>query len=202
MDNFLSQLKKATLGVAIVSIIIGLAFVIFPSMSLKIICIIIGVLFILCGVVLCGMYFFSTSAGAGVLMFGELVFGVILAVFGIVICVKSQTFISIIQFVIGAFVLAEGIINFVRSIQIKLLGSGVGIFSLVCSIGVVILGIVLLIDPFESAKTFTVIVGISLMIYGVIDLITALKVSSLKKAEEVDDNVVYVQNDTDYTEEN
>ena len=126
----------------------------------------------------------------------ELVVGIIFIVAAIFVLVKKDFVISIIPFIVGIIIVISGIMKIENALDLKRMDSH-WVFLLIVAIVNVLLGIVILINPQNTAVFVTRITGIILTYSGVVDLITTLTVSG-KIRRWVNDNAII---DTDHRPE-
>ena len=191
MLEFLKGAKKLSLYSGIIAMIIGVILLAFPSITVNVICYVIGIALIALGVVLVISFISNHSSILSAL---AIVPGALAIVFGIVLCVKSEFFISIIQFLIGLFLVVKGIGDIFKSVSIKLLMPGWWL-SAVTAVLVTIAGFLIIFNPFHSAVIITRLIGISFIVFSIIDISVYFRVKNSQSQTKNDDNVVYVQDD-------
>lgn len=179
MKNISLYLKKLSLITMIAGVLAGIVLIVKPQQSVQFICIIFGAITILLG------------AGSLYLYFTKLKFtfiavlGVLLMIAGIVICIRYEQLVSAVIFLFGLFVTVSGAVDFFSALNARKNNLKTWIFSLVMSIGVVIMGVIVLINPFDSAILLTRLLGVSLLVYAMLDLITFVQVYKISKLNTV-----------------
>lgn len=184
--NYLKSLKWEMVIYALLCILMGILMMIYPSSILNTICYIIAVIFLLLAI----RYLLEYRKRDLINDFYkyELVVGIIFIIAAIFVLVKKDFVISIIPFIVGIIIVISGIMKIENALDLKRMDSH-WVFLLIVAIVNVLLGIVILINPQNTAVFVTRITGIILTYSGVVDLITTLTVSG-KISRWVDDNAI------------
>lgn len=179
MRSIAVYLKNLSVITMIASFITGIILIAKPEQSVQFICIIFGAVMILLGIGSLVSYF--TKMKFTLLA----VIGILTIIIGAMICVRYERLVSAVIFLFGLFVTVSGVVDFVSALDARKNNLKSWIFSLVMSIGVTILGLIVLINPFDSAILLTRLLGLSLLIYTVLDLITFIQVRKIFKLKTV-----------------
>lgn len=179
MRNVAVYLKNLSLITMIAGLITGIILIAKPEQSVQFICIIFGAVLILLGIGSVISYFTKLK-----LTFLAVI-GVILVIIGVMVCIRYERLVSAVIFLFGLFVTISGIVDFVSALDARKNNLKSWIFSIVMSVGVTILGIVVLVNPFDSAILLTRLLGLSLIIYAMLDLITLIQVRKIFKLKTV-----------------
>lgn len=171
----LKDLKWNSILTSIILIVIGLILIIAPDTTARTICYIAGGALAVTGAFsLIG--YFSRPDMSG--MYGSgLVTGVIEVLVGIFFVVRSDVIISIIPFIMGVCVTISGIGKLQNALNLKRMHYDSSTMLLALAVINVILGFVLMWNPFTAAKVLFIVIGAGLVYSGVTDLITTLYVS-------------------------
>ena len=105
------------------------------------------------------------------------ILGVFALIIGIIIMLNPKLIISIIPFVVGVWMIINGVTKLSYSLSLSKEHNATT--SIVLSIAILICGIVLVFNPFGGAVVLTQVIGISVIIYSAIDIIDCF---TLKKA--------------------
>lgn len=186
MDILKVKVKKmsiASLIFSILFIIAGLFLLLRPETAINIICYILGVILLISGVVYI-IQFFSDKSSDSYLSI-SFIFGAFLFIFGVIILIRPDIIASIIPLLVGVWMLINGVTKLSYALTINKVNRTT--LSIVGSIIIIIIGILLIFNPFEGAKNLVRIIGISFIFYSVIDLVESILITlSIKKT---DDNV-------------
>ena len=104
----------------------------------------------------------------------EFVFGLVGMVLGAAVLYKVEVIISLIPFILGILVLFSGCSKLQDAIDLKRLGYGSWIGMLVVAVINIILGIVLICNPFQAAIVLFRVLGVGLIISGVSDCFSTI----------------------------
>jgi len=177
--NIFKKMKINTAVSALVTIIVGVVFVMNPSASTRFLALFAGILVILAGVI--DLIAYLRHSGNPYVPHNELLTGVLKLIVGIFMLTHSATIISLISYVFSIYVIIDGIKgldNVITLAKVKAGGWGVHlIFSLVLTIA----GIVMLFNPIETASTVMVWMGIILIFDGITALITLIRLKQFGK---------------------
>ena len=173
--KIVAQIKKISIASIIISIALGLLFIIFPDKCITYISLAIGVSLILLGVAGIIGFFIDKSSGF------TLALGIISVIAGIIVCAKYQTLISIIVMIFGIFILASGIFNLLTSIKIIASSLVFGWVTLALSVITSVFGVVAITKSGALTIAIVQFIGVALLVYAVLDIISFFQVRKLAK---------------------
>ena len=167
-------LRTAKIGYIIISAILcalGILLIAKPDMSLSLIGIIVGIVLIVFGVIkLIG--YFSKDLYRLAFQF-DLAFGILLIALSVVILIRPENMMSFLCIVLGIAILADGLFKIQTALDARRFGLRTWlILSLAIIAGVI--GAVLVFRPTESARIVTMLLGMSLLAEGILNLCVAL----------------------------
>ena len=195
--KFLQEVKKLSLATIIVSAVLGILFIAFPSRSIKYLSLIVGVGLIAIGIAAVVSYCIDKRAKF------TLVLGVIVLICGIVICAKYREIINLIVMIFGIFILASVIVYLVTGLKAAVISRAAGITTVVLSVISIIFGIVAITKSAALTDGIIQFIGVALIVYAVVDAVTYFEVKNLfgsvKKAV---DDVGDIETDATIVEEN
>lgn len=181
MLDFLKGLKRFSIATIIVSAIMGVLFIAFPSKCIQYISLVVGVSLILTGIISVVSYIIERDTKL------PLVLGTISLISGIIVCAKYRAIISIIVVILGIFILTSGIVDMATSIRSIMLFRKSGWFTMLLSVITIIFGIVAITKSAQLTDGIVRFIGAALIVYAVLDLVTYIQVNS--KAKQVKDAV-------------
>lgn len=146
---------------------------VYPDIMLAYAAFFIGGALIICGIVGVINYFVGSSSKF------TLALGILSVVAGVIVCVAYRQIISVMIFLLGAFLLVGGIVNLVNSAYVAYSRNRSWILTVIMSVASIVLGIVSLRNPFGTQTGIVRFVGISLIAFAVLDTISYIQ---LKKA--------------------
>lgn len=174
MKNVTESLKKAyqrSIISSICFIVIGLFLVFQSHATITVISYIIGGVLIAMGIAAFIRYF-QTKGEQRTFTF-DLVYGIITVIVGLIFVINPEMIASFIPFVLGVWIILSGAFKFQNAFSLKALHSEVWVGTLVIAILMVVCGLVLLFNPFAGAIVITKLIGIFMVIYAILDVITA-----------------------------
>lgn len=147
----------------IIILILGIVLIAMPNQSLAAITIVIGI-------VLIGYGAISIIISIVRRMHAGILLPIICAAVGIILLVFNQLFANtVLPFIIGLWMLIMGIINFGVARRASL-----SVANVILSLVAVVLGIIILIGVFVGHNTFSTMLGVSMLIYGVASIINTI----------------------------
>ena len=165
MEKFL---KKAGWTSVITSIIFGIICLIMiynPQTTMKFISTILGIFFIVIGIVKIINYF--VLRGNSTLITNDIAWGLIAIIIGLVTMVYSSTIENIFRIMIGVWIIYSGFTRFTLSFRLKGVNDKVWAFVLILAVLMVIGGLYVTFYP----GALIVTLGVIILIYAIMDLI-------------------------------
>ena len=184
MLDFLKGLKRFSIATIIVSAIMGVLFIAFPSKCIQYISLVVGVSLIVTGIISVVSYIIERDTKL------PLVLGTISLISGIIVCAKYRAIISIIVVILGIFILTSGIVDMATSIRSIMLFRKSGWFTMLLSVITIIFGIVAITKSAQLTDGIVRFIGAALIVYAVLDLVTYIQVNSkVKQVKNVVDSI-------------
>lgn len=164
----LKNVRKNYLLASIFYILLGIVLVIMPETTTKTIWYSFGAIMVVVGVVYTINYFTRETVPNTIKY--DLVIGLIGIVIGLFTFIKVNVVISIIPVILGFAIVITGIIKLQNALDLKRIGYARWNIILIFALINIVFGIVLLANPFASAKILVILIGIGLMFSGVTDI--------------------------------
>ena len=177
---------------ALCAIIIGALLIKFPDNTVKGITVAIGVLFLLSGIISCVTYFWTkrhTSEykiydAEGRLVAGEQpafpIVGLGSAILGAFLALSPTTFVSMLMYIIGAILILGAINQFTNLINGRRYGR-ISLWYWLMPSAILLIGLYAIVKPMEQLSMAMLLLGWCMLLYGVTELINALKFYQNKK---------------------
>lgn len=154
-----------------VALILGIVLLVWPERTLSIVAILLGINFLVVGIVRLALSIFTAGVSAGLRVL-NILFGILLVILGIVAIKNSaaaaEFLVILVVVVIGIGWIVEGVLALVESG--KALSRGWAITFGIISI---LAGIVVLVLPEASAFWLMLITGIALVVLGIVGVVRA-----------------------------
>lgn len=204
--KMLKEMKWDALLQGILYIVLGAAALIIPETMEKTLGYLIGIVLILVGAVSMVCYLLRDAHQN--YYHNDFVYGLVGIVIGCAVLYKVELMISLIPFILGMLVLASGCTKLQDVIDMKRMEYGNWVIMLVLAVINLILGILLICNPFEAATVLFQIIGIGLVFSGLTDCVVTIyfarKIGNyLKEQAAVEATFAEVEEETaqDQTEE-
>ena len=168
---------------AVYAIIIGLVMVVFPDLTLQYLVIIIGIMLLVFGGILLGIFLNAKKNGYAKRAPVE---GILTIVLGLMLVIAPSFFLSILMSILGILLIFTGIIQISDIIMLRKHNVKLSWIFYVFPILIFGAGIVVVLGPFDSVKTLMVFFGIASLLSGIIDIIDEIAIRSAWKKKDGD----------------
>ena len=181
MTGFFKELKKYSIITIIVTAVLGVLLISKPDQMIAYTSLIIGVAVILSGVVALINYVVKKDSKL------PLVMGIIAVISGVIICCAYRQIVSVMIFFMGIILLVGGILDLVNSIDVAKRHYRSWIFTVILSIASIVLGILSIVNPFDTQSKIVQLIGGGFLIFAVLELSAYIQVQIIaKKAAEAE----------------
>ena len=170
--KMLKELKWEAILTGVLYILLGIVALVVPETMQKTLGYVIGIVLIVAGLISIICYLLRDAKEN--YYHNEFVFGLVGMVVGAAVLYKVEVIISLIPFILGILVLFSGCSKLQDAIDLKRLGYGSWIGMLVVAVINIILGIVLICNPFQAAIVLFRVLGVGLIISGVSDCFSTI----------------------------
>ena len=181
MDMIKDKLKsmyRTSMIFSLILFFIGLFLVIKASTTLHAISYIIGVILILWGVVQVITSLTNKEKDNNYLSAG-FILGVFSLIIGIVVIIDPEIIGSIIPFVIGIWMVINGVTKLYYALSLNKIQKATP--AIIISLIILACGIFLIANPFKGAEILTQIIGASIMVYSVLDIVECFTLKKVVK---------------------
>lgn len=187
----LKEMKWNMVLSAALYMVLGLVLLIFPATTAHTICYLIAGIAIVIGLVNLVVYF--TRNITRNYYRNDFVAGLMLMVLGIFVIYKVDLVIALVPFIIGLCIIVSGLFKLQGALDVQRMG-GNAVLILGLAVVNVVIGILMVINPFESAMLLYRLLGAGLLFSGLTDMASTLYLSSkmhgyMKKMSEADEAI-------------
>lgn len=186
-----TPMRVAKIGYIIMSVLLcvfGVLLIADPDISLSVIGIVCGALFIVFGLVRLVGYF---SKDLYRLAFQyDLAFGLLMIALGIIMLLSPESLMNFICIALGLSIFADGLFKVQIAIDSKRFGLSTWWLILALAVITVVVGIVLVARPSDSSRVLIVLMGVSMLCEGILDLGTVITAVKIIKHQQPDVIVV------------
>lgn len=194
--KYLRAAKGFYITCSLILCVIGIMIVCWPTVSTQVLCMILGIVSLVYGLQKI-LGYFSRDPYRLAFQF-DLALGIFVALIGVVLLVHPGQVMSMLAFVVGLFMLVEGVFKIQTSVDAKRFGLGGWWVILLGAVASILLGVFLLFDPFNGELLMT-FMGISLLTDGLQNLFNAFYTVRVMGSAKKDDHI-YLDSD-DYREQ-
>lgn len=186
MENLMKKFFRSSIITSIVLIVLGLLLIFQSEITILSISYILGGILIALGVLAIIKFIKNTNN----LLKSELdiVYGVVTIILGILIIKNPEAIASIIPIILGISIIISSATKLQYAFELRANKNSLWKTTMVISIISTLCGIILLFNPFKGAVVFTKIIGIFIVIYAILDIIST---TTIKK------NVTIIHNAID-----
>lgn len=171
--EFAKRCEKNMLFSTVITLILGIILAYSPEGSIKVITGIIALMFLLIGILQLVDYIKQSKLEK--MMSLSLILGILLTAVGVYLFINLESLANFITTLIGIAILIKSLFKLQYAFNIRDI-SDKWFYNLIVGIVGVLLGILLLANPFHSAALFLRIIGITFIIGSIVELIETLMV--------------------------
>lgn len=187
----LKEMKWNMILSAALYVVLGVILLIFPATTARTICYLIAGIAIVIGLVNLVVYF--TRNITRNYYRNDFVGGLLLMVLGIFVIYKVDLVISLVPFIIGLCIIVSGLFKLQGALDVQRMG-GNAVLILGLAVVNVVIGILMVINPFDSAMLLYRLLGAGLLFSGLTDLASTMYLSSkmhgyMRKMNEADEGI-------------
>ncbi len=193
MSDFLKGLKANYTVSAGLCTLLGLVLLIWPGTTMRIVCTLLGGMLLIYGLTQIVIYLINKERT--MISQGMMVFGIVLAVIGVWILMQPDMIIMAVPVIVGVLIVIHGVHNVVQAVALKRDGYDRWWLALMFAALTVVLGGILVYNPFEVAETVVRFIGLFLIYDGVSDIWILSRVFKVKREKEKIIDVDYVDVD-------
>lgn len=169
--GILQEMKHNWMFSAILSIVLGLILLIFPGITIRVVCFLLAGLSLIFGVTRMIRYF-KQEAAYPEFFRGDLMVGLFAIAIGLFMLLRADLVVQFIPIIFGIVLMASGIAGIQRAVDAQRSGYDRWGVLLALAILTIALGVLLLINPFGPVKVAVAVIGASLIYEGISDLLS------------------------------
>ena len=162
-EKFLKRSSWVDIVTSLMFVLFSILLIVKPTEMVTVISILLGAIFIVIGFLKIVDYFTSKDKEDYLLTIA-----LISVIFGVIVLFCSDVIAGVFRIILGIWVIASGIKNFQTSLAWKDVKSGLWTVTILCSMLMIVAGIIILV----STELALQIVGVIILIYALLDLIT------------------------------
>lgn len=179
MDSFLQAVRSNMVVQSVLCAALGAFLVFWPEATTLTVVYLLAAYLALSGAASLFAYFRSKGQRSGAA--SVLASGVLLLVVALVMVLFPQVIAGFLSLVLGIVLVVGGVVNVVRSIEMRAYSGSAWIVALVVSAALAIGGVVIVVNPFGTTVMFVLVLGVLLLAKGIADLALELWMSHMEK---------------------
>ena len=191
MERFMAKFLKSSLISSITLLIISLFLFFETEATIITISYIIGSILIAIGTITIMKYINNLKSSIRNEL--DIIYGVGMAILGIIVISNTKGLASIIPFVLGIIMIITSATKLQISLDIMKKNEGKMTTSTILLLITCICGVVLIFNPFSGAKILAKIIGIIILIYALLDIVSTFKIQKIIKKRNIKENDIVTE---------
>ena len=179
MNNFMSKFFKTSVFSAIGLAILGILLVFESELTIVSISYVIGAILVAIGALAIINYINDMKKNVKNEL--DIVYGIGMVILGIIVISNPKGLASIIPFILGIIMIITSATKLQISLDIMRKNEGKMTTSAILLLMTCICGVVLIFNPFSGAKLLAKIIGIIILIYSILDIVSTFKIQKIIK---------------------
>ena len=168
MIKAFEKVTNYVIGVSVLGIVLGIIFILFPWLTLKTIGILCGVCLLLHGIFL---VFLDVTLGKVIILFENMFMGILFILLGLILIIYPNYAMIVLTTTIGIWMIVNSISRIRMAMFFKSIKEfPIGVIVLLCILDI-LLGILVIIYPFEVSMALATYLGCVLIIHSVFKVI-------------------------------
>ena len=170
----MKKLKSGMTWMSVGYIVLGLILALMPTTSMLVVCYVLGGALLLFGLIRMVNYI---RLGSWSIAYYDMSSVVLSLLIGLLLVIKPDIFITLIPFLLGFLVMVDSAMHIQTSFELKSLGYKRWFVELILAAVTLVLGILMVFNPFSTANVFVIYLGVVLIVDGVMNLVDVFYVS-------------------------
>lgn len=196
MNSLLKRIKTNALLTAALYAALGLVLLIRPELSATVLCTALGLILVVCGLI--DIAAFLRNRNGSLYAGAHLVTGIVLASVGLWLMSRPTLISVVIPRIIGVLICVHGAGDLSDAVTLRKNGSPRASAALLLGLVTLVLGAVLVFNPFEAFTTVVRVIGLFLLYDGVSDIWITTQVDRAVRQAEKDSNAARNAVDVEY----
>lgn len=189
MDDLkqLKLVKNIYIVMSLLFCVLGIFLMARPKSSVKMLCVLMGIMLILYGAIKISGYF-TRDVFCLAFQF-DLAFGILLMAVGVILIARKNFAVDLIFSVFGILILADALFKIQMSVDAKRFGLALWWQILLIALVTGVIGVLVFIRPFEAAAMMMVLVGFSILLEGILNLWVGILTIKIIKSQALNINI-------------
>ena len=175
MESIMTKLLKASVWSSIALIVLGFLLIFYSEVTIISISYVIGGILIAIGVI--ALLKYISNINKDIKNEIDIVYGIGTIILGIIVISNPKAIASIIPFVLGVLIVINSTAKIDYSFKLRKNKNHLWVSTLIVALIALICGVLLIFNPFAGAKFITKVIGIILVVYAVLDIVSTIRIS-------------------------
>lgn len=162
------EFRKSYIFISALYVVLGIVLLIWPTVSIRMICIGLGIAMLVLGITYGIIYFTKDNLNSILQM--DLVIGIVCLAFGLFILLNPTFLASVLPFAMGIILLLGAVVKLQNAFNMKRLGFRRWYIVLLFALVIAVLAVILLCNPFTQERYMILYIGVCLILDGGINL--------------------------------
>ena len=176
--NYIKNYERYAILISVLMILFSIFLIVKPNVSVTLFILLFGVLLILSGLGSLASYFLTEKEDR--LFSFDLISGFLTLLCGIFTIIYRESLLEVLPVILGLWIIFSSLLKMQIAINFSSFSKS-SLWLLLIELLMVILGVVLIMNPFESVKALTIMAGVFLLISEVCSLTESLYVLNIVK---------------------
>lgn len=178
----MTHMKKGFLLSALALMLLGLALLLWPEASLRLVCYLFGAVILVKG--LLSIWGYVRAEERFFFDYFGLVFGIAASALGVFLLLQPDTVVSVLPILVGVYVIVDAVVRLQSAFELRAMGYGRWWGFLILAGLSVALGVLMVVNPFETVQLLVMAIGVILLVEGALSLISAVYAAVLLRGLE------------------
>ena len=167
----MTHMKKGFLLSALAFMLLGLALLLWPEASLRLVCYLFGAVILVKG--LLSIWGYVRAEERFFFDYFGVVFGVAASALGVFLLFQPDTVVSVLPILVGVYVIVDAVVRLQSAFELKAMGYARWWSFLVLAGLSAALGVLMVVNPFKTVQLLVMAIGVILLVEGALSLISA-----------------------------
>lgn len=179
MKNIMNKIFKSSILGALALVVLGILLIFESEATIVTISYVIGGILVAIGVLALLKFYKEVKENDDTGM--DLVYGIVSIVLGIIVISNPKAIASIIPIVMGLIIILNSGTKLQYSIELKKNGNNLWKSTMILSLISTLCGVLLVFNPFKSAAFLTRLIGLLILLYAILDIISTITIKNTMK---------------------
>ena len=175
MENIMTKLLKSSIWSSIALVILGFLLIFYSEVTIISISYVIGGILIAIGVI--ALLKYISNINKDIKNEIDIVYGIGTIILGIIVICNPKAIASIIPFILGILIVINSTAKIDYSFKLRKNKNNLWISTLIVALVALICGVLLIFNPFAGAEFITKVIGIILVVYAILDIVSTIRIS-------------------------